>query len=549
MTLDRATLHEALSQRSTPLTVGLAGLGGLSFFLLVYGPAILNPSRIAWLLWSDPAVHYLGFAFFRRAAWSVPLGLIPTFGAPLGTTVVYTDSIPLLAIPFKALSPWLPRDFQYFGLWLALCHVLTAALAARLLLRLGVHPFAALAGAFLLLTSPAMALRMYGQPALTAHWLLLAGIDLLVAGGSFSFWALIGLASLIHAYWVPMLVPIAVLAGGTKPIALKRHALGAGAVAALMAATGYFSLPGGQLGSEGFGFFNANVLTFLDPMDWNRFLSYFPYGTAVSGQWSRLLPPIGYAWFGQSAGFAYLGAGALAAVVVAACLGFRSLRGQTAWALRGLLVVSFLLFLWALAGRVTLGPRVVLEVPVPTALAPLLNVFRATGRFVWPLAWALPIVAVREIGLRFGPARATLVLSALLALQGWDLGQKWEEFGRRFAPGGIGGLPDYSGPGWRAARKASRLVVLPAAFTGDDWIAPALFAARHGQSINVARTARPDPQGQAAAGKAELEAVLSGAARPQTAYLVRDPALAEAMARNDTLLRIDQGGLAFFVSR
>ena len=88
-----------------------------------------------------------------------------------------------------------------------------------------------------------MAMRMYGHAALAAHWLLLAGINLLLAGGSFSFWGLIALASSIHAYWVPLLLPIAVLAWWNRPISLHRHAAGAGGVVLLMATTGYFSLP------------------------------------------------------------------------------------------------------------------------------------------------------------------------------------------------------------------------------------------------------------------------------------------------------------------
>jgi Family of unknown function (DUF6311) len=268
---DQSAQDGARHQASVALTVTLAGLGGLVFFLSVYGLAILNPANIAWLLHSDPAQHYLGFAFFRRTPWGFPFGLIPTLGAPGGSAIVYTDSIPLLAIPFKMLSPWLPEDFQYFGWWLALNHVITAALSARVLLRLGLPRLPALAGAFLLLTSPAMAMRMYGQEALTTHWLLLAAINLLLAGRSFSFWGLLALASLIHGYWVALLLPIAVLAWWRRPISLIRHTLGAGGVAILMAASGYFSLPAGQLAGGGFGLYNANVLTFIDPMNWKAF--------------------------------------------------------------------------------------------------------------------------------------------------------------------------------------------------------------------------------------------------------------------------------------
>jgi hypothetical protein len=158
------------------------------------------------------------------------------------------------------------------------------------------------------------------------------------------------------------------------------------------------------------------------------------------------------------------------------------------------------------------------------ALLEVLSVFRATGRFAWPLALLLPLWACARLVERLPAHAPTVLIATALALQVWDLSDKWGEFGHRFAPGGLATLPDYSAPAWAAAAQARHLVVLPAD-GGRDWIAPALYAARHRMSVNVGLLARPD---LTAASRAEAEAIedlLAARPRPDTAYWVRDPAL------------------------
>lgn len=102
-----------------PLIIGIA-----AFFLLI-GPRVLDPTNIAWLGASkDPANTYLGWAFFRQAGLSFPLGLNPLYGLGQSNSIVYSDSNPLLALLFKPFSQWLPVPFQYFGIWLLGCFVL-----------------------------------------------------------------------------------------------------------------------------------------------------------------------------------------------------------------------------------------------------------------------------------------------------------------------------------------------------------------------------------------------------------------------------------------
>lgn len=54
----------------------------------------------------------------------------PAINYPQGAAVTYTDSVPLLAILFRLLSPILPTTFQYFGLYTLCCYILQGAAAA-----------------------------------------------------------------------------------------------------------------------------------------------------------------------------------------------------------------------------------------------------------------------------------------------------------------------------------------------------------------------------------------------------------------------------------
>ena len=87
---------------------------GVAVFLLVIGPKVLDVSNIAWLqhgeiarnnYGGDNAQHYLGWVFFRNSDWTFPIiGSNPAYGLELSNSIVYSDSIPLLAIFFKAVA-------------------------------------------------------------------------------------------------------------------------------------------------------------------------------------------------------------------------------------------------------------------------------------------------------------------------------------------------------------------------------------------------------------------------------------------------------------
>jgi hypothetical protein len=109
--------------------------------------------------------YWLGYTFFKRAPWAWPPGLNPDWGLEIGSSIFYSDSIPLLAFAFKALHP-LVEVPQYWGLWLFACGALQAVLAWKLVGLATPHPLPRLAGAALFALSPTMLNRLGGHFAL-----------------------------------------------------------------------------------------------------------------------------------------------------------------------------------------------------------------------------------------------------------------------------------------------------------------------------------------------------------------------------------------------
>ena len=177
---------------------------GMIVFFLIYGYEILNPTVIDWLMQGDPAQIFLGWHFFRSEPFSFPIGLMTTYVHPSSTSIIFTSSIPLLAIPLKIIAPYLPPIFQYLGIWLLLCYALQGLFAVFLLKRFTTKHLLVLLGVCFFLLSPVLAHRAQVHLALCAHWIILAALYLYLGNYTLSTkirWiALLAIALMVHFY-------------------------------------------------------------------------------------------------------------------------------------------------------------------------------------------------------------------------------------------------------------------------------------------------------------------------------------------------------------
>ena len=120
----------------------------------------------------------------------------------MGSSVVFTDSIPVAALLFKLARDALPDHFQYFGMWTFACYILQGGfgwLISGLFTRIALQRLAMTA---LFVLSPLLPDRGIGHYALMAHWLVLAALYLYLRAptrlATASWCLLICGAALIH---------------------------------------------------------------------------------------------------------------------------------------------------------------------------------------------------------------------------------------------------------------------------------------------------------------------------------------------------------------
>lgn len=485
---------------------GLALLLGLGAFLLVVGPAPLDPTNIAWLSESDAATNYLGWAFYRAAPWGWPPAANPAYGLDIAGSVMMADANPLLAMPFKLLSPLLPTPFQYFGLWLLACFLLQAMLAYAIAARFSAYVEQRLAITALFLFAPCFLIRI-ATPAtfhmtLCGQWQILAALWLYLSPDlprrAVKWTLLLALSVLTHPYLLAAVVAIwladifrhLLARGQSRRSILGRSALALLGAVAVAKLSGVFWLArpanavvqasgsGSGLssyGEWGFGCYKANLLSPFDP-----------------GGWSWLLPDLP-SNPGEIEGFAFLGLGALLLFAAAIPLAWQARRGvRITREHMPLLFVLGGLALFAVTPNVAVGTHVV-HVPWPGPLLAIGDLFRSSGRFVWPLVYcamaAICWTVVR--GSRRLTGSTLLVAAALLQIA--DSSAGWRAYATTFARHGSQWPRGLASPFWEAAGRrytSVRLIVprnrFPAYREIDSW------ALAHGMTTDLVYLARYD---------------------------------------------------------
>ena len=387
----------------------VAALIGLALAFALLPVAFLSPATGQhWRLAGDIAQHVVAQRYFIASPWGWPLLMAPTLGEG-GTNIALADGIPLLALPLKLLAPIWPAGMHGIGIWHAIVVVLQPIAAVWCLRQAGERLLMPAIGAALAAASMPAWLARHGHAALMGHFLLLLALGTylrLVHGGSVAAWAwavALSLAALLTHPYLALMV-LALLAAVPVTLLLRNDArwrgaaIGAtacaGCVAGALSLLGYF----GAAGEGGYGLYALNLLSPI----WPARSALLPVAAAE----------IDATGMGGWEGYNWLGAGLLAGLVV---MVLRQ-RAALAGAVRrhaGLALALVALTLLALSFRVGFGGRVVLDLGAPPAI---LDQFRASGRFFWPVGYAA-LVGMAVLLARIPRTGPVLVL--LLGLVQW----------------------------------------------------------------------------------------------------------------------------------
>ncbi|MBX9797020.1 DUF6311 domain-containing protein [Sphingomonas sp.] len=395
----------------------LPRIGTLASALLLFAlwmhPAVLDPLNAGWLLTgSDRGQTALGLAaYLRGGGWP---GLSQQLlMAPEGTSLLLTDSIPLLGVLVGPFARWLPPGVQLVGLWYLACVLLQFGFAWALIRPRAPDGLSAWAASLLLAAAPVL-LNRYIHPSLCAHWLLLWALWIYVEparAGRIGWWlAVLGVTALVHNYLLLMVAAIwaghlleRLAAGGWRRV-LVEGALGLALVAAIIVWLGVAGLRYPPTGT--YGAFPMALDGWVNPAN-PSYSVFLPSSPEDRGR--------GYE------GFQYLGAGLIGLAVVALIAGTATAptKGDTGLRRLGWLVPGFaVLALLAFGHHWVIWGQTVVKWPLPPAIVDALDPVRASGRLFWPITYCF-VFMVLALVLRMKAAR--LLLAAALAVQMLDL--------------------------------------------------------------------------------------------------------------------------------
>ena len=374
-----------------------SGIAVIIIFEFTYGLKIIVPTNISWLMTihHDWGAHYLGWYFYKGEPWHYPIGEIHKLFYPIGTNVGFTDSIPLFAIPLKLFAVFLPEDFQYFGLWLFLCHLLTAYFTIRLFKLFKVNQVFILIGVLFITANPVLIYRGM-HPALCAQWLLIASIYLYFLNPSnikpkkillYQFILLI-LSAMINPYLFFMVSGFTLITPLRMSFfdkVLSKKGFLVYNVISIVAAlfswylVGMISFNTGEdfSVSGGYGLYSLNLNSLFNSFG---FSTFFPQLKQVS--------------LHQYEGFMYLGLGIiflLALLLFYHIIAFskkKSISLESIFPsykanLIPLIILVIILILFSVTHIVSLNDTVLFKAPIPAALTKIGEILRASARFFW----------------------------------------------------------------------------------------------------------------------------------------------------------------------
>jgi hypothetical protein len=331
----------------------------------------------------DIAQHVSGWWYYARDSWHFPLLHTARLNHPEGVTIALTDSIPIMALIFKALLSlfpnWFPEHFHYFGWWMGLVFIAQAVSAVMLTRALGAKSlFAAIISIGFALTWPVLHAR-YHHAALMMQSVIIFALAFYFFGSSKTwsssktsraFIALSLVALTVHPYFLPFVSGLFVafmvdqaVKGESWYLQLKRLVIFGLALGLTMWVLGYLDR---KAPLSGFGDF-----FFLD-------LKH-PF----CGGGKLLKCGVGPVYeFPYHEGFNYLGAGLLFLIPFALIFNGKALLGLPK-KYPALLILALGFFLYALSNRVRYAGVEIFTYPLPAWSSFLTGTFRASGRFFW----------------------------------------------------------------------------------------------------------------------------------------------------------------------
>ena len=391
----------------------------LSFSFYLLGFDNFNFSNQSWLTNGDLAQYQLGWKFYREDIWRFPLGLNPNYGITNSSSIIYSDSIPLFAIFFKIFKSFLIEDFQYFSFWIFICIYLQALFSFKIIYYLTKNISYSLISSLFFIFSTILIYRSGIHLSLTAHWLILGYFYIQISSidkKELKKHLIIYISLLIHFYFSLILIGIFFLEKLIKLKKLSIKDLISSIVLIilsliLMYVLGYFTIGIDDGLGFGYGIYNFNLNSFLNPLGQN-YVERF--------NWSLFLPTLNFQ-NKEMEGFSYLGISG----IIFLLLYFEYLVNQKSiivFSKETNILIFFVFVIIATSNNVNIGNQDLITLELNKYLYGIFSSIRASGRFIWPIYYLIFIIGIVTIfQYSFDKKKPLLIISILVIFQLVDL--------------------------------------------------------------------------------------------------------------------------------
>ena len=395
----------------------------ISFLTSLYllGFDNLNFLNKNWLYLGDLSVYQIGWEFFRNDSWKFPLGFNPNYGLELANSIIFTDSIPLLAFIFKLFKNFLPENFQYFSLWIVLSIYLQLLFSYLIIFNLTKNFYFSIISMFFFILAPIFLHKSGIHLSQMGQWIIL-----------FSFYIELNnsklkpmlrgvnliLSSLINFYFTIMLIILNLLT--YLFLLIKQKSLYKNIIMEIiliypllfltMYIAGYFTIrPEDGLGG-GYGYFNLNLNSLFNP-------SGFTYSGSFN--WSILMPKLPFN-NGEHEGFSYLGIGGFFLLFFAILSFFKNIR-EFFISKKELLSIFLVFLALSISHNINFGEVNILSIDLNNYILGILSTLRSSGRLIWPVYYLIFILGIFFIFNYFSGKKRFIILIFLLLTQLIDL--------------------------------------------------------------------------------------------------------------------------------
>mgnify|MGYP001071432306 CR=1 FL=1 len=424
---------------------------GFFFFFYIVGLHTIFFENIYWLIdcpiICDSQQHLIGWLFFRDTdLLQFPLLKNVSYGLYYGSSIIFTDSLPIFALFFRFFGNIIDFEFQYFGLWI-LCSFIMQAFFADKILRLYINDnkYIFIATLFFCISPIFLNKLFFSHIALSSHWIILASIYLYLKKdfSTKSWLVLIILSTLVHAYYIAF-TSIVFLMSLTKYYIEEKSTRNTTISFAAFFSTlfialyslGYFIL-GGNYSNRGYGTFKMNLNSIFDPKA----------EISINGSsffFKDLPTPSVNMGFGDYEGYNFLGTGIIfllfLTIIILSSLRFNEIATKSKEKLSSYLnspnikvviVFSLLIFIYSISNNIFFGEVEIFTYPLPDFTKIITKTFRSSGRFFWINYYLIYILVLITVYKYSGKYKLYIILLCFI-VQFVDMKLAFEELKKVF---------------------------------------------------------------------------------------------------------------------